>query len=182
MYSPSPDSSLWNNKPVLALALQKLRCSHLACKGDGVLRVNVTITFQRGGWNTACGEASEVPVLARKQLLRLSTWLCHVHFSVSKYYLYFRPVKNHSKMVWKLNDGICKHNWNWLIWFLQLVFVEIEEFCQILLSSKKKKRVRLFIVIHFLGLCTVGTQPSVEHQSAVQNGRWAVYFPQSLTE
>ncbi|KAF2974789.1 hypothetical protein EK904_001657 [Melospiza melodia maxima] len=27
-------------------------------------------------------------------------------------------------------------------------------------------------------LCTVGTQSSVEHQAAVQNGRWAVSFPQ----
>lgn len=66
--------------------------------------------------------------------------------------------------------------------FVNLIFtsglLEIQEFCQIL-SLGKKNLLFIFIVTHFPGLCTVGTRPSVEHQSAVQNGRWAVYFPQS---
>lgn len=92
-------------------------------------------SISKRSWNRPCGEASGVPGPARKLLLCLSVWLCHVNQNTT-----FRTVPKHSKMVCKLNDGMRKHNWNLLIWFLQLVFVKTEEFCQILLPKKKENK------------------------------------------
>lgn len=94
-------------------------------------------------------------------------------------------VQNQSKMVsWKLNDVMCKHDWNLFISFLQVVVggrgtLPNPTYINIFLTGRKKK-VGLFIVNHLPGFCTsslwVLCIPWNIYQLSIHKGRQYVFL------